>query len=168
MKTSAIPLEPDAENEASPLERHPQAGRHVRTLEVAVAEERAHRHEGLQPVVEQGEDPAAEIEEVPIRRIVLEGESSGLRAIVLHEADPDVAAKFQALLDYARPDPEDELSRVIGDVAAHQVGEAARGFAHRVLVLDAGRLVEDSPAEAFFEGPGSEAGRRLMEMEREP
>ena len=38
----------------------------------------------------------------------------------------------------------------------------------RVLVLEAGRLVEDSPAEAFFDGPGSEAGRRLMEMEREP
>lgn len=42
--------------------------------------------------------------------------------------DPDIAQAYQALLDYARPDPEEELSRVIGDVAAHQLGEAARGF----------------------------------------
>jgi ABC-type multidrug transport system ATPase subunit len=49
-------------------------------------------------------------------------------------------------------------------VATHDL-EAARGFAQRVLVLEAGRLVEDSPAEAFFDRPGSEAGRRLMEWE---
>lgn len=43
--------------------------------------------------------------------------------------DTEVAQAFQALLDYARPDPEEELSKLIGDVAAHQVGQTARGFA---------------------------------------
>jgi ubiquinone biosynthesis protein UbiJ len=43
--------------------------------------------------------------------------------------DTEVAQAFQALLNFARPDPEEELSRIIGDVAAHQVGQAARGFA---------------------------------------
>ena len=41
---------------------------------------------------------------------------------------------FSELIKYSRPDLEEELSRVIGDVAAHQVGTAARsmlGFAQR-------------------------------------
>ena len=43
--------------------------------------------------------------------------------------DTDIAERFQALLNYARPDPEEELSRLVGDVAAHQLGEAARSLA---------------------------------------
>jgi ubiquinone biosynthesis protein UbiJ len=41
----------------------------------------------------------------------------------------EVAERFQALLEMARPDPEEELARIIGDVAAHQVGRTARGAA---------------------------------------
>jgi len=40
--------------------------------------------------------------------------------------DADVAQAFQALLGFAAPDVEEELSGVIGDVAAHRLGEAAR------------------------------------------
>lgn len=40
--------------------------------------------------------------------------------------DVHVAQKFQRLLAYGRPDFEEELSAVIGDVAAHGIGEIAR------------------------------------------
>jgi ubiquinone biosynthesis accessory factor UbiJ len=44
------------------------------------------------------------------------------------EGNAEVAQAFRDLLKAARPDFEEELSRVIGDVAAHQVGKLARGM----------------------------------------
>lgn len=41
--------------------------------------------------------------------------------------DAATAQRFQDLLDHAKPDVEEELSRAIGDVAAHQLAEFARG-----------------------------------------
>ena len=41
--------------------------------------------------------------------------------------DVETAHAFQKLLGYARPDIEEELSRLVGDVASHRVGEMARG-----------------------------------------
>jgi len=41
--------------------------------------------------------------------------------------DAATAQRFQKLLDLAQPDIEEELSRVIGDVAAHRVAKIARG-----------------------------------------
>ena len=41
--------------------------------------------------------------------------------------DAETAQAFQALLGFAAPDIEEELSSVIGDVAAHRLGETARG-----------------------------------------
>ena len=49
-----------------------------------------------------------------------------------------LAQRFQGLLQLAQPDFEEELARVIGDVAAHQVANVARGF------LDWGRKAADS------------------------
>jgi len=40
--------------------------------------------------------------------------------------DAEVAQAFQKLLGYGNPDIEEELSGVIGDVAAHRLGEVAR------------------------------------------
>jgi ubiquinone biosynthesis protein UbiJ len=60
--------------------------------------------------------------------------SAGIRI----DGDAEVAQRFQALLQQAQPDFEEELSRVIGDVAAHQVANVARGF------LDWGRKAADS------------------------
>jgi ubiquinone biosynthesis accessory factor UbiJ len=40
--------------------------------------------------------------------------------------DAATAQRFQKLLDYARPDIEEELSRIIGDVAAHRLSRIAR------------------------------------------
>ncbi len=40
--------------------------------------------------------------------------------------DAEVVQAFQKLLSYGRPDIQEELSGVIGDVAAHRLGEIAR------------------------------------------
>ena len=42
--------------------------------------------------------------------------------------DARSAKAFQDLLGYAKPDVEEEVSRYIGDVAAHRLGNIARGF----------------------------------------
>jgi ubiquinone biosynthesis protein UbiJ len=39
----------------------------------------------------------------------------------------DIAADFQALLDRVRPDWEEELAQLVGDIPAHQLGRMARG-----------------------------------------
>ncbi|MDJ0812845.1 MAG: SCP2 sterol-binding domain-containing protein [Woeseiaceae bacterium] len=41
--------------------------------------------------------------------------------------DAFTAQAFQKLLGHARPDPEEELSRIVGDTAAHHAGQLARG-----------------------------------------
>ncbi|MDH4165683.1 MAG: SCP2 sterol-binding domain-containing protein [Gammaproteobacteria bacterium] len=52
--------------------------------------------------------------------------------------DAEVAQRFRDLLRHAQPDFEEELSRVVGDVVAHQVANIARGF------FDWGRKAADS------------------------
>ena len=42
--------------------------------------------------------------------------------------DAELAGQFQQLLSFARPDVEEELSGIVGDAAAHRLGELARGF----------------------------------------
>lgn len=44
--------------------------------------------------------------------------------------DAATAQRFQKLLEIARPDLEEELSRFIGDIAAHRLGEVARSVAN--------------------------------------
>jgi ubiquinone biosynthesis protein UbiJ len=44
--------------------------------------------------------------------------------------DAALAQSFQRLLWHARPDLEEELSGVIGDVAAHGIGDLARSVTH--------------------------------------
>ncbi len=69
-----------------------------------------------------------------------------LRSGAVHiEGDAEVAQTFSELLKAARPDLEEELSRVIGDVAAHQVGNAARS------VLEFGRRASDTFAQNVAE-----------------
>jgi len=41
--------------------------------------------------------------------------------------DAEIAGKFRELLTLLKPDPEEELSLVLGDVAAHQLARLARG-----------------------------------------
>ena len=42
--------------------------------------------------------------------------------------DAELAQAFQKLLGYGKPDIEEELSGIIGDVAAHRLGEIARNI----------------------------------------
>ena len=41
--------------------------------------------------------------------------------------DAETAGQFQRLLSLAKPDIEEELSGIVGDAAAHRLGELARG-----------------------------------------
>jgi ubiquinone biosynthesis protein UbiJ len=43
--------------------------------------------------------------------------------------DTEIAERFQQLLAMSRPDLEEEISFLTGDVVSHQIGNAARGFA---------------------------------------
>jgi ubiquinone biosynthesis protein UbiJ len=43
------------------------------------------------------------------------------------EGDAEVAQAFRELLALVAPDLEEELSRIVGDVAAHQIGNLTRG-----------------------------------------
>ena len=61
------------------------------------------------------------------------------------EGDAEVAEKFRDLLTHARPDFEEELARVVGDVAARNIANLARG------VLDFGRRTARSLAGSVSE-----------------
>jgi ubiquinone biosynthesis accessory factor UbiJ len=81
--------------------------------------------------------PDATLSGSPLSLMRLAGPApdEALRGGSVHiEGDAEVAQTFSELLKAAQPDLEEELSRVVGDVAAHQIGNAARsalGFARR-------------------------------------
>jgi ubiquinone biosynthesis protein UbiJ len=73
----------------------------------------------------------AEISGTPLALLSLAGANGerSLRAGAVRIAgDAEVAQKFRDLLRHAQPDAEEELSRMIGDVAAHQVAGFARAL----------------------------------------
>lgn len=81
--------------------------------------------------------PTATISGAPFSLLRLAGSTpeAALRGgSVRIEGDAEAAQAFSELLQQARPEFEEELSRIVGDVAAHQIGNAARsalGFARR-------------------------------------
>jgi ubiquinone biosynthesis accessory factor UbiJ len=84
----------------------------------------------------------------PLSFLRLAGPSpeSALRSGAVHiEGDAEVAQAFSELLQHARPDLEEELSRVVGDVAAHQIGNFARS------ALAFGRRASDTLARNVAE-----------------
>jgi ubiquinone biosynthesis accessory factor UbiJ len=56
------------------------------------------------------------------------GEEHALRAVEVH-GDAKLAAEVLVLARHLRWDAEEDLARVIGDVAAHRVAQAGRAFA---------------------------------------
>ena len=119
--------------EASRLSRS-LAGRRLRielrglplALEIAATEDGLALSEGSQ------QTPDCVISGLPLSlaRLGLTGDADIFRqGSVSISGDPVLAQDFQRLLDLARPDWEEELSRQVGDVAAHQIGNAARGLA---------------------------------------
>ncbi|HWK72714.1 MAG TPA: SCP2 sterol-binding domain-containing protein [Povalibacter sp.] len=96
----------------------------------------------------QPEAASATLSGTPISFMQLTGATpeAALRTGAVHiEGDAEVAQTFSELLKAARPDLEEELSRVIGDVAAHQVGNVARS------VLAFGRRASDTFAQNVAE-----------------
>jgi ubiquinone biosynthesis accessory factor UbiJ len=88
------------------------------------------------------------------------------RGDVTVAGDSEVAQQFRELLQLLRPDPEEELALLCGDLAAHQLGRLARGvgaFARRAagvtlqniadfLSHERGELVSRSEGEQFLRG----------------
>ena len=60
-----------------------------------------------------------------------------------------VADAFRALLGYAKPDIEEELSSIVGDAAAHRLGEFARGI--RNWAVEAQATLESNVREYLQE-----------------
>lgn len=81
--------------------------------------------------------PSATLTGTPLAfmRLVGPQPEAAIRGGSVHiQGDAEVAQTFSELIKHTRPDLEEELSRLIGDVAAHQVGTAARSvldFAQR-------------------------------------
>lgn len=65
----------------------------------------------------------------------------------------DVAERFAELIRLARPDLEEELSRWIGDIPAHELVNATRHVAD--WALDTGRAMERNTAEYLQEESGT-------------
>ncbi len=63
--------------------------------------------------------------------------------------DAEVAQGFQKLLGYGKPDIEEELSGIIGDVAAHHLGEVARNV--RKWGWEAGSTLQQNISEYLQE-----------------
>lgn len=89
------------------------------------------------------------------------GEEHALRAVDV-QGDAKLAAEVLVLARHLRPDVEEALSRVLGDVAAHRIVDAARAFA-AWHVDAAGRF-----AAALADYAADEAGVlvRRVELER--
>ena len=86
--------------------------------------------EFIELAAESGNEPDVVITGslLTLARIAGKGGETALRTGSLDlTGDVATAEAFQELLGYAKPDIEEELSRIVGDVAAHRLGEIARG-----------------------------------------
>ena len=77
-----------------------------------------------------GEDGAvdATLSGGPLSLLALSGGAAQAvlqRGDVIVTGDTEIAGKFRELLSLLRPDPEEELALVIGDMAAHRLGRVA-------------------------------------------
>ena len=76
-----------------------------------------------------GEDPALVITlRPPALLALLQGEEHFVRSVEVAGNDR-LAAEVMTLLRHLRWDAEEDLSKLVGDVAAHRLAEMARGFA---------------------------------------
>lgn len=90
--------------------------------------------------------------------------------------DAAVASRFQRLLTLARPDLEEELSSVVGDVAAHRVGQVLRGIsrwgrdARSTMGMNIREYLQeesrDAPSRYEIERFGTQVGTLRDDVER--
>ena len=93
-------------------------------------------------------DVDASLAGTPLSLLMLAGPRAegGLRGgSVRIEGDAEVAQAFRELLTVTRPDVEEELALVLGDVAAHRIARFGRGL------LEWGRAATDSLATNVVE-----------------
>ena len=121
--------------------------------------------------VTRGSSTAADVEIVggPLSLLALGGSAADRplsRREIEVRGDAELAEKFRELARLLAPDPEEELSILVGDVAAHRVGRLARGAldwtrnAAATLLRDAGEyfshergdLVSREEGEQFLRG----------------
>src|SRR6266699_1781518 len=95
---------------------------------------------GLQLTVTRDEEPAdATVSGGPLGVLALAADSPEpvlARGGVAIAGDAELAQKFRELARLLRPDLEEELSLIVGDVPAHQLGRLARlalGFGRRTM-----------------------------------
>lgn len=79
--------------------------------------------------------------------------------------DALLASRFRKLLRYGRPDLEEELSSVVGDAAAHGIGEFLRGIGSWGRA--AGRTMQQNLGEYLQEESRAVPGRYEMDAFRE-
>jgi ubiquinone biosynthesis protein UbiJ len=83
------------------------------------------------------------------------------RGAVTLSGDTEVAEKFRELAQLLRPDPEEELSLLLGDVSAHQLGRLARG------ARELGRRAAHTTLQNLAEYLGHERGELVPRNEGE-
>jgi len=104
----------------------------------------------------------AEIAGGPLSLLALSGDSPEAalqRGDVTIRGDVDLAQKFRELALLLRPDLEDELSKVIGDLPAHQIGRFSRA------ALDWTRHAASTTARNFAEYFAHERGDLVSRAE---
>lgn len=124
-------------------------------------------------------EPTASIEGSPLTLATLAGPDAGerIRAGGLRvTGNAETAQSFQQLFAAARPDFEEELSRVVGDAAAHQLARAVRGalsFGRRALDTFAHNVAEylteesrDLPAKPEVEALLEDIDRLREDVDR--
>lgn len=102
----------------------------VRVRDTALAAYFIVNDEALDVVTSSSEDPDVVITGSVITLARMAGQSgeAAIRDGSLDlTGDAETARQFQQLLSFAKPDIEEELSGIVGDVAAHRLGEFARG-----------------------------------------
>jgi ubiquinone biosynthesis accessory factor UbiJ len=120
---------------------------------------------GVQLTVTRDEAPAdATITGGPLSLLALSGESGQAvlqRGDVTVSGETETAQAFRELAQLLRPDPEEELSLLVGDVAAHQLGRLAR------LTAGWGRHAADTTLKNLSEYLGHERADLVSRNEGE-
>ncbi len=103
----------------------------VRVRDTALAAYFVVSDKGLDVTTSEADDPDVVISGSLIALTRMTGQSgeAAIRDGSLDlTGDAELASQFQRLLSFAKPDIEEELSGVLGDITAHRLGELARGF----------------------------------------
>ena len=96
----------------------------------------APNQDGVQVLSETDEEVDTWIRGTPISmmRLGISDDRSALfKGDVTIDGDMELGRKFQRILDGLEIDWEEPLSKVVGDVAAHQLGDIVRGFSSWAL-----------------------------------